>query len=77
MLLGLLLLVLVNADVFLAIRGKGRLQNAGDAAALAAVGDCADVVADGGVSPGGEASTVVRIGAESGIEILRQGAMQI
>ena len=36
MLLGLLLLVLVNADVFLAIRGKGRLQNAGDAAALAA-----------------------------------------
>ena len=47
------------------------------AAALAAVGDCADVVADGGVSPGGEASTVVRIGAESGIEILRQGAMQI
>ncbi|MGN0847221.1 MAG: pilus assembly protein TadG-related protein [Kiritimatiellia bacterium] len=36
MLLGLLFLVLVNADVFLAIRGKGRLQNAGDAAALAA-----------------------------------------
>ena len=34
--LGLLFLVLVNADVFLAIRGKGRLQNAGDAAALAA-----------------------------------------
>ena len=36
MVLGLLFLVLVNADVFLAIRGKGRLQNAGDAAALAA-----------------------------------------
>jgi len=36
LLLGLLFLVLVNADVFLAIRGKGRLQNAGDAAALAA-----------------------------------------
>ncbi len=36
MLLGLLFLALVNADVFLAIRGKGRLQNAGDAAALAA-----------------------------------------
>ncbi len=36
MMLGLLLLMLVNADVFLAIRGKGRLQNAGDAAALAA-----------------------------------------
>lgn len=36
MILGLLFLVLVNADVFLAIRGKGRLQNAGDAAALAA-----------------------------------------
>lgn len=36
MLLGLLFLVLVNADVFLSIRGKGRLQNAGDAAALAA-----------------------------------------
>ena len=36
MMLGLLFLMLVNADVFLAIRGKGRLQNAGDAAALAA-----------------------------------------
>ena len=36
MMLGLLLLMLVNADVFMAIRGKGRLQNAGDAAALAA-----------------------------------------
>ncbi len=36
MMLGLLFLVLVNADVFLAIRSKGRLQNAGDAAALAA-----------------------------------------
>ena len=36
LLLGLLFLVLVNVDVFLAIRGKGRLQNAGDAAALAA-----------------------------------------
>ncbi len=36
MILGLLFLALVNVDVFLAIRGKGRLQNAGDAAALAA-----------------------------------------
>ncbi len=36
MILGLLFLALVNVDVFLAIQGKGRLQNAGDAAALAA-----------------------------------------
>lgn len=36
LILGLVFLVLVNADVFLATRGKGRLQNAGDAAALAA-----------------------------------------
>ncbi len=36
MMLGLLVLVLVNADVFMSIRGKGRLQNAGDGAALAA-----------------------------------------
>ena len=36
MLLGLLLLALVGVDVFLASHRKNRLQNAGDAAALAA-----------------------------------------
>ena len=30
------LLTLMNVDVFMAVRGKTRLQNAGDAAALAA-----------------------------------------
>ncbi len=36
MLLGLVFLTLVNVDVFLSVRGKNRLQNAGDSAALAA-----------------------------------------
>ncbi len=36
MLVGLIFLTLVNVDIFLSVRGKNRLQNAGDAAALAA-----------------------------------------
>ncbi len=36
MLIGLIFLTLVNVDVFLSVRGKNRLQNAGDSAALAA-----------------------------------------
>jgi L-threonylcarbamoyladenylate synthase len=45
--------------------------------ALADVGLSADIVLDGGVSPGGVASTVVRIGADGETEILRKGAIEI
>jgi L-threonylcarbamoyladenylate synthase len=46
-------------------------------AALAEVGLSADIVADGGVSPGGVPSTVLRIGDDGGIEVLRQGAVDV
>ena len=45
--------------------------------ALADVGLPADIVLDGGVSPGGVASTVVRIGEDGVVEILRKGAIEI
>ena len=45
--------------------------------ALADVGLSADLVLDGGVSPGGVASTVVRVDADGSIEVLRQGAIEI
>lgn len=45
--------------------------------ALAEVGLSADLVVDDGVSPGGVASTVVRVDADGGIEILRKGAVEI
>lgn len=45
-------------------------------AALADVGLSADVVVDGGTSPGGVPSTVVRV-SEDGIEVLRRGAVEL
>ena len=45
--------------------------------ALADVGLSADLVVDDGVSPGGVASTVVRVCADSGIDVLRKGAIEI
>lgn len=45
--------------------------------ALADVGLSADVVVDDGVSPGGVASTVVRVCAGGEIEVLRKGAIEI
>lgn len=45
--------------------------------ALAEVGADADIVVDGGVSPGGIASTVVRIKDDGGIEVLRRGAVAV
>ena len=45
--------------------------------ALADVGLSADMVLDDGVSPGGVASTVVRLGADGAVEILRKGAIEI
>ena len=49
-------------------------QSATDAsAALASVGLSADIVVDGGVSPGGVASTVVRVADDEGLDLLREG----
>lgn len=45
--------------------------------ALADVGLSADLVVDDGASPGGVASTVVRICADGEIEVLRKGAIAI
>ena len=45
--------------------------------ALADVGLEADLVIDDGISPGGVASTVVRIGMDGTAEILRKGAIEI
>ena len=45
--------------------------------ALADVGLSADLVVDDGVSPGGVASTVVRVCADGEIQILRKGAIEI
>ena len=45
--------------------------------ALADVGLSADIVVDDGVSPGGVPSTVVRVAADGGIEVLRQGGVEI
>ena len=46
-------------------------------AALADVGLSADIVVDDGISPGGVPSTVVRVAADGGIEVLRVGACSI
>ena len=45
--------------------------------ALADVGLSADIVVDDGVSHGGVPSTVVRVAADGGIEVLRQGGVEI
>ncbi len=45
--------------------------------ALADVGLSADIVVDDGISPGGVPSTVVRVAADGGIEVLRVGACSI
>ena len=46
------------------------------AGALKSVGLSADLVVDGGVSPGGVASTVVSVSVNGDVEILRQGAVR-
>ena len=45
--------------------------------ALADVGLSADLVVDDGISPGGVPSTVVRVLASGGIEVLRDGAIKL
>lgn len=47
------------------------------AQALKEVGLSADLVVDDGVSPGGVASTVVRVAENGELEILRQGAIEL
>ena len=52
-------------------------QDATDsAAALASVGLSADIVVDGGASPGGRASTVVRVAGGGRLELLREGPVE-
>ncbi len=55
---------------------SGRRPAADAPSALAEVGLDADIVVDGGVSPGGTASTVLRPTA-SGIEVLRPGPVEL
>ena len=55
---------------------SGRRPATDAPAALADVGLSADVVVDGGISPGGVPSTVVRV-SEAGVEVLRQGAVEV
>ncbi len=45
--------------------------------ALASVGLSADLVIDDGISPGGVASTVVRVSQDNTLTILRQGALTL
>lgn len=56
---------------------SGRRPATDAAQALAEVGLSADIVADGGVSPGGVPSTVARAHAGGTAEVLRQGAVRI
>lgn len=56
---------------------SGRRDATDAQAALADVGLSADIVVDGGTSPGGVPSTVARVSADGSVEILRQGAVRI
>ncbi len=56
---------------------SGRREATDAPAALADVGLSADIVVDGGTSPGGVPSTVVRILGDGAVEIIRQGSMVI
>ena len=56
---------------------SGRRPATDAPAALADVGLSADIVADGGVSPGGVPSTVVRVGEDGKVEVLREGAIRL
>jgi L-threonylcarbamoyladenylate synthase len=57
------------------LSGRRPATEAGDA--LAAVGLTADLVVDDGVSPGGVASTVVRVDGEGAVTVLRAGAVTV
>lgn len=55
---------------------SGRRPATDASAALMAIGLSADIVADDGVSPGGVASTVIKVDASGACTVLRQGALQ-
>ena len=54
---------------------SGALPAVSAAAALKDVGLEADLVLDGGVSPGGLVSTVVKVDADGTLTVLREGAL--
>lgn len=56
---------------------SGRRPAADAPAALAEVGLAADITIDGGTSPGGVPSTVVKLAPDGAIEVLREGAVKI
>jgi L-threonylcarbamoyladenylate synthase len=56
---------------------SGRQPAADAKRAFAEVGLTADCVVDDGISPGGVASTVVKVLPDGAIEILRQGAVDL
>jgi len=56
---------------------SGRRPATDAPAALADVGLSADIVLDGGVSPGGVPSTVVRVDAAGAVTVLREGGVRI
>jgi L-threonylcarbamoyladenylate synthase len=56
---------------------SGRVSATDAVSTLADVGLGADLVVDGGVSPGGVPSTVVRLLEGGGTEILRQGGVEV
>ena len=56
---------------------SGRREATDAAAALSDVGLSADIVVDDGVSPGGVPSTVVKVGDDGAVEILREGAVKL
>ena len=56
---------------------SGRRPAADAPVALAEVGLSADIVVDGGVSPGGVASTVLKIDAAGNVTVLRRGPVAV
>ena len=56
---------------------SGRRPATDAPAALADVGLSADIVVDDGVSPGGVPSTVVKVGADGSLAVLREGGVKI
>ena len=56
---------------------SGRSPATDAAGALAEIGLSADIVADGGVSPGGVPSTVARVHPDGSVSVLRPGAVAL
>ena len=56
---------------------SGRRPATDAMAALAEVGLSADLVVDGGVSPGGIASTVAKVSEDGSLQVLRQGGVDV